>query len=99
MNVLVNACEAIKGKGKIQIQTKQDNNNIRIEIIDTGIGIKSENLTKVFDPGFTSKTRGIGTGLGLSISYRIIQEHDGTINLKSETGKGTTVTITLPKKN
>ena len=99
MNVLVNACEAIKGKGKIQIQTKQDNNNIRIEIIDTGIGINSENLTKVFDPGFTSKTRGIGTGLGLSISYRIIQEHDGTINLKSETGKGTTVTITLPKKN
>ena len=99
MNVLVNACEAIKGKGKIQIQTKQDNNNIRIEIIDTGIGINSENLTKVFDPGFTSKTRGIGTGLGLSISYRIIQEHDGTINLKSETGKGTTVTITLPINN
>jgi signal transduction histidine kinase len=65
MNVLVNACEAIKGKGKIQIQTKQDNNNIRIEIIDTGIGIKAENLTKVLDPGFTSKTRGIGTGLVL----------------------------------
>jgi signal transduction histidine kinase len=99
MNVLVNACEAIKGKGKIQIQTKQDNNNIRIEIIDTGIGIKAENLTKVLDPGFTSKTRGIGTGLGLSISYRIIQEHEGTINLKSEMGKGTTVTITLPKNN
>ena len=52
---------------------------MRIAISDTGVGIPEENLSKVFDPGFTTKGVGVGTGLGLSICYKIIQEHDGKI--------------------
>jgi signal transduction histidine kinase len=67
-----------------------------VVISDTGIGIPPENLKNIFDPGFTTKGVGVGTGLGLSICYQIIQEHQGDIKVQSETGKGTTFTITLP---
>ena len=55
-----------------------------------------ENLSRVFDPGFTTKGVGVGTGLGLSICYQIIQDHGGEISIESEVGKGTTVTVSLP---
>lgn len=98
MNLLVNSCQAIKGKGKIHIKTYFDGDKIHIQIRDTGAGIPSENLNKIFDPGFTTKGVGVGTGLGLSITYKIIEDHDGTIHVESEVGKGTTFTLTIPYK-
>ena len=98
MNVLVNACQAIEGEGKICIRTYLKDATIHVAISDTGTGIPPENLNKIFDPGFTTKGVGVGTGLGLSISYKIIEDHDGTIEVKSELGKGSTFTIILPHK-
>jgi signal transduction histidine kinase len=67
-----------------------------ISIIDTGLGIPPENLSKVMEPFFTTKPEGKGTGLGLPICRRIIHEHQGTIELSSGIGQGTTVRLTLP---
>jgi PAS domain S-box-containing protein len=96
MNILVNACHAIEDKGKITLTTRLDGEHAVVSIADTGKGIKPEHLSKVFDPGFTTKGVGVGTGLGLSISFRIIQDHRGTISVASEVGKGTTFTLRLP---
>ena len=96
MNILVNAAQAIEEKGEIKIQTKEKNGNVIIAISDTGSGIAKENLSKIFNPFFTTKEIGTGTGLGMSISYNIIEEHNGTIAVKSKIGKGTTFIITLP---
>jgi len=96
LNLIVNARQAIKGKGKITIATHTENAKIFIEISDTGAGITKENLARIFDPGFTTKGVGVGTGLGLSICYQIIKSHLGDISVKSELGQGTTFTITLP---
>jgi two-component system, NtrC family, sensor kinase len=98
MNILLNAAQAIKEKGKIKIVTKQEGNNIVITISDNGCGIEKEHLSKIFDPFFTTKEVGKGTGLGMNISYNIIKEHKGTINVKSKVGNGTTFDITLPGK-
>jgi PAS domain S-box-containing protein len=99
INVLTNAIQAIDNKGEVEICTSNENENIKIEITDTGCGISPQNLGKVTDPFFTTKGPGEGTGLGLSISYKIIKEHRGTIFLKSVETKGTTVTIELPVLN
>lgn len=69
-----------------------------IEVEDTGYGIAEENLNKIFDPFFTTKQVGEGTGLGMSISYGIIQSHKGNLTVKSEVGKGTSFTLSLPIK-
>ena len=71
-------------------------NKVHIVINDSGIGIPKQNLAKIFDPGFTTKGRGVGAGLGLSICYQIIQEHRGEIKAKSEVEKGTEFTIIFP---
>ncbi|MFQ5824392.1 MAG: ATP-binding protein [bacterium] len=96
MNLLVNACQAIEGKGQIRIRTHFEGGQIHVQISDTGVGIPSENISKIYDPGFTTKGVGIGTGLGLSITYRIVEDHHGTIEVESEVGKGTTFTVNLP---
>jgi two-component system, NtrC family, sensor kinase len=90
--------EAITGKGDICIQTRHDNGTVLVRIVDTGRGIPSENLEKIFDPGFTTKGRGIGTGMGLPICRRIIEKHGGKIRVESELGKGTAVSLQLPLK-
>jgi len=97
MNILINAIQAIDGTGKITITTKSTDKKSKVIIEDTGCGIDQENLTKIFDPFFTTKEPGLGTGLGLSITYNIIKEHKGNINIHSEKGKGTKVTVVLPK--
>ncbi|MCH8021397.1 GAF domain-containing protein [candidate division KSB1 bacterium] len=99
MNLFVNACQAIEGDGKIFIQTQLTDDTIDVAIKDTGVGIASENLEKVFDPGYTTKGVGVGTGLGLSIAYKIIEDHGGSIEVESELAKGSTFTIKLPLKN
>ena len=96
MNLLLNAIQAITGKGEICVRTCLEGPNLRVSITDSGSGIKAENLEKIFDPGFTTKGVGVGTGLGLSISARIIEDHRGTITVQSEVGKGTTFVVSLP---
>jgi len=99
MNLLVNAAHSIETQGTITIRTeKEDDEHIRIQIVDTGKGIKEENVSKLYEPFFTTKPVGQGTGLGLSLSYGIITKHGGKIDVESEVGKGTTFTITLPVK-
>jgi two-component system NtrC family sensor kinase len=95
VNLLVNAAQAIPERGTITIKTSKKADSVRIAISDTGVGIPAENLSKVFDPGFTTKGVGVGTGLGLSICYKIIQEHQGKIEVESS-DRGTTFTIVLP---
>lgn len=96
VNMLINAKQAIPGKGDITITTFHRNGQVYIQFADTGIGIPKENLVKIFDPGYTTKGVGVGTGLGLSICYQIVQDHHGQITVESEVGKGTTFTIMLP---
>ena len=96
MNLLVNAAQAIKEKGEICIRTQSDNGYVEIQICDTGEGIPPENLPKIFDPFFTTKDVGKGTGLGLHVAYSIVKRHNGTIDVQSEVGKGTTFTVRIP---
>ncbi|MBI4392749.1 MAG: PAS domain S-box protein [Euryarchaeota archaeon] len=95
MNVLVNAAQAIPGKGTITVRTRGTADAVEVSITDTGTGIAPENRKRIFDPFFTTKQRG-NTGLGLSICYQIIKEHGGDILVESELGKGTTFIIRLP---
>jgi two-component system NtrC family sensor kinase len=96
LNLLINSKQSIKDKGTIRITTFAKNKKVHIVFQDNGIGISKANISKVFDPGFTTKGRGVGAGLGLSICYQIIQDHRGWIKVESEPGKGTTFTIVLP---
>ncbi len=98
VNILKNAAEFIEGEGHIWITTSQEAENVVITICDDGKGIQPDNLSKVFDPFFTTKPVGSGTGLGLSLSYGIIEQHGGSITVKSELDKGTTFTLCLPIK-
>lgn len=96
-NIIKNSIDAIKGKGFISVELLENNNKIEINIEDNGVGIKKENINKIFDPGFTSKKR--GWGLGLSLAKRIIVDfHKGKINVKNtKVGKGTLFQILLNK--
>ncbi|MEM7676054.1 MAG: ATP-binding protein [Myxococcota bacterium] len=96
LNLLVNARQSIDGAGEITIETKVVDDQAHVIIRDTGRGIAAEHLSKIFDPGFTTKGVKVGTGLGLSICYRIIKEHQGQILVQSEVGKGSTFTVVLP---
>jgi signal transduction histidine kinase len=96
MNILSNAVDAIDDKGTITINTSISKGFIQISIKDTGHGIPENIREKIFDPFFTTKGVGKGTGLGLSISQSIIEKHRGSIDVKSEKGKGTEFIIVLP---
>lgn len=98
INLLSNAVEAIEAEGTIRIATRQEGGWAVIEFSDTGCGIPPDKLELVFDPGYTTRGVGVGTGLGLAICYRIIEAHHGKIELLSEPGKGTSVTVSLPIK-
>ena len=99
MNLIVNACQAIDRNGTLTIRTRASVSQVHVEISDTGSGIDPKHLSKIFDPGFTTKGVGVGTGLGLSISYKIMQEHAGSIDVESKKGKGTTFTVNIPIEN
>ena len=96
-NLLKNALDAIEGKGTITVDMIDGIKNLVIDVTDTGKGISAQNISKVFNPGFTTKKR--GWGLGLSLSKRIVEQyHKGSLNVKwSEPGKGTTFRIVLKK--
>jgi len=98
MNIILNAAEAMNGTGSLAICTSlnKDGSFIDVSIADTGHGIREEDKERIFEPFFTTKEVGKGTGLGLSISYSIVQKHQGTIEVQSEVGKGSTFTVKLP---
>ena len=96
LNLLLNAIQAMPEKGTLTVKSYIDNESVRADIIDTGVGIPSENLDKIFDPFFTTKEVGKGTGLGLSVSYGIVKKHRGHILVSSEVGRGTTFSVLLP---
>lgn len=96
-NLIMNAIQAIKDKGQLRITAYTKENDALISVQDTGIGIPEENLSKIFQPFFTTKAK--GQGLGLAVCKRIIETLQGSIMLNSKVGKGTTFTIKLPFKN
>ena len=95
-NLVTNAHDAIHSTGTITIQTLTENHKVVILIKDTGKGIRPEHLAHVYDPFFTTKEIGKGTGLGLALCARIVHDHQGTIQVQSQPGAGTTFTIHLP---
>jgi signal transduction histidine kinase len=98
MNVVLNALQAMGSSGRVVVTTRAEADGVALIVADEGRGIEPEHKDRIFDPGFTTKGVGVGTGLGLSITYRIVQAHGGTIDVHSEPGAGTTVTITLPRQ-
>ncbi len=100
LNLLINAGHAIEERGSITIRSRMaDENEVWIEIADTGKGITPENLNRIFEPFFTTKPVGKGTGLGLSLSYGIVQKHHGRIEVESAVGKGATFRVRLPVRH
>jgi PAS domain S-box-containing protein len=105
LNIIINALQAMTKGGKLYLQThsehvgtgavNEDREKVVITVKDTGEGIPEENIQKLFTPFFTTKQPGKGTGLGLAVTNRIVQEHNGTIEIDSEVGKGTVVTISF----
>jgi signal transduction histidine kinase len=93
-NVIKNSLEAMQRHGTLRIQTDMDDTHVLIRFVDTGRGMSAENLSRVFEPYFTTKPS--GTGLGLLIVRRIVREHGGELSIESGKGKGLTVTIRLP---
>ena len=96
LNLVANARDAMPNGGTLSVATAADDENVRIDIADTGIGIKEEYLKKIFDSFFTTKDSVKGVGLGLSVCYGFIKDHGGDIQVKSELNSGTTFTITFP---
>ena len=99
LNLIVNAAQAIEGKGKLTISGVEEPGHIVLKFTDTGVGMTPEVMAHLFEPFFTTKPVGKGTGLGLTIAYKIITDrHKGTITAESTPGVGTTFTIRLPKE-
>jgi len=97
LNLYLNALQAMDTGGQLTIENSiTEGNSINIEIKDTGSGIKTEDLNKIFDPYFTTKAK--GTGLGLAIVHKIIEAHNGQIKIRSVPGQGTVFTIVIPVK-
>ena len=107
MNLLLNAIYFTPEGGSIFIKTESDDAleetrfpgcpcRVRLSVTDTGSGIPGDQIDRIFDPFFTTKPVGEGTGLGLTISHKIVEEHNGFIDVKSDPGKGASFIITLP---
>jgi two-component system NtrC family sensor kinase len=93
-NIILNSLGAMSGGGKLHIKSEEIDARIKVTFSDTGVGIEEKNLRKIFEPFFTTKRN--GTGLGLSVVYKIIDKHNGSIEVKSDVGKGTEFIIRLP---
>jgi PAS domain S-box-containing protein len=96
LNLFLNARDAMPRGGWLTVTSRVDGEQLIAEVSDTGSGIPSEHLARIYDPFFTTKAIGRGTGLGLSISYGIVHEHDGTIRCDSTVGQGTRFTLAFP---
>lgn len=98
INLITNAVQAMPDGGKLHLALADIEGGVRIDLVDTGHGIRKENLPRIFDPFFTTKPEGEGTGLGLSISFGIVSRHGGRIDVRSEVGVGTTFSVFLPEE-
>jgi two-component system, NtrC family, sensor kinase len=97
LNLFINAIQAMPGGGTISVEAyRHGNDQVRIDVKDTGKGIESEHLQHIFEPFFTTKGVGRGTGLGLAVTYALVKRHGGTIEVASEIGVGTAFTVLLP---
>ena len=99
MALMLNAMDAMNSRGVLTVRTHrnpQRTDEIMAEFIDTGTGIRQEDLPKIFEPFFTTKPQGRGTGLGLSVAYGIVEEHRGRIEVESQMGVGTNFKVFLP---
>jgi signal transduction histidine kinase len=96
LNLAINACQAMPDGGTLRIASaRARDGRVLITVSDTGVGIKPEDLNRIFDLYFTTKER--GSGIGLSLVYRIIQMHDGEVEVESAPGRGTTFKLVLPR--
>jgi PAS domain S-box-containing protein len=96
-NLITNAFQAMDGKGgKLVLSTRLIGDSVEVKVSDDGMGIPQKYLNQIFDPFFTTKKPGEGTGLGLNIVYRIVTQHEGTIDVESKEQIGTTFTIKFP---
>lgn len=100
MNLIINAVQAMPDGGAIRIAIGLDRgrNRLNVSVADTGVGVAEKHFLRIFDPFFTTKAADKGTGLGLSVSYGLVQQHGGDITVNSESGKGSTFTVSLPLK-
>ena len=96
VNVISNAIQAMKGKGKLELATYIDSDMLTVSIRDSGPGIPAPHRSKIFDPFFTTKSQGEGTGLGLTIARRIVTKHGGQIRVETADARGAWFTITFP---
>jgi len=94
INIILNAHQAMPDGGRLNIQTRSKGDFVQVDFTDTGCGIPESDISKIFDPLFTTKAKGIG--LGLSVCKGILERHNGNIRVKSEAGRGTTFTVFLP---
>jgi hypothetical protein len=99
LNLFLNARDAMPKGGWLSISTRVEGDRVLVEVGDTGSGIPSEHLARIYDPFFTTKAIAQGTGLGLSITYGIVREHDGSIDCTSVVGQGTRFTLAFPRQS
>lgn len=96
MNLLINAHQAIKGAGTVEISTRDNGSEVIIQVKDSGCGIRTDHLDHIWEPFFTTKSVGQGLGLGLPVTYNIIKKQGGEIQVESKQGKGSKFTVRLP---
>ncbi len=97
LNLMINAVHAMEASGgQLTLKSSQTDKHVIVDVMDTGSGIAPEHLTRLFEPLFTTKGAR-GTGIGLSVTRKIVTNHNGSIDVKSTPGKGTTFTLTFPK--
>jgi two-component system NtrC family sensor kinase len=96
MNLLLNAAQAIPERGTITVRTRTRAGGIEVAITDTGTGIPAEALSRIMEPGFTTRGRRMGMGLGLLTAKRIVERHRGRIEVESRVGEGSTFTVFVP---
>jgi signal transduction histidine kinase len=95
LNVMLNACQAMPAGGVVAISTSLEEwEFVQVSITDTGVGIPPEDLGKIYQLYYTTKPH--GSGIGLSLAYRVVQMHDGSIEVASQVGRGTSMTVRLP---
>lgn len=98
LNMILNSFHAMEGNGGIlTLATAFDETQIHISVEDTGCGMEKEVVSRIFDPFFTTKEAGKGTGLGLAIAAQVVEDHQGTIHVESQKGKGTCFRVSLPR--
>jgi two-component system, sporulation sensor kinase E len=94
LNIVQNAVSAMPEGGTLRIETVRRADEVQLRISDTGVGIPEENMSKIWEPFFTTKD--FGSGLGLTLVFKIVKEHRGDITVQSRVGEGTTFTVSLP---